>query len=541
MTGGLLDFFILEAGEYVDRLDGLVSRAVAEPPEADGFARAARALRGSATMARQEAIANVAAGLERLARAVRDRDQPWDHAVRGAAVAAIDDLKILLRRVRDWDAADETRARTRAAELSDLAPKVVTHKPRGRGSAFLAATAAEAATGLLEYAEQPGPPEALEDVMRRVRALRGVAALRDLPPLAEVVDAIDVAAKPIELGHDTATAERRRLFRTAARVLLEGGDAVRRGAVPPIDSPTVREFAFAAERLHGTERETDEVVPIAMLFPDDPPSDAVRAAPHPPTTAAQRFRLEVVSQAEHLQRLVDEGREAVDAASRDRVARELRTAVRGIARSAQSYAALEISNVFLAAERGAAALEPHTLGVLAEAATLLADPSTAAEAMAPRFLDLAATLAGTPASGTPAVRGGEGRRSTPMSTRAIPRRRSITGPGIAPVASRSPTPALGSAAIPPAEPSTEPPSGAALHALLATGIAGLSPLGAERLATPAPMEDDDVVPIEELLLRGRDALERAIEISSALRTAGAPPDPATLDELYDVLQLAAAE
>src|SRR5690606_33676529 len=101
-------------------------------------------------------------------------------------------------------------------ELERVAPRVVATKARGRGSEFLAHATADAATGLLEYAESPGSTESFATVMRAVRALRGVAALRDLPPLAEVVDAVDAAAKPIEIGQDTATAERRRLFRTAA-------------------------------------------------------------------------------------------------------------------------------------------------------------------------------------------------------------------------------------------------------------------------------------------------------------------------------------
>jgi hypothetical protein len=85
------------------------------------------------------------------------------------------------------------------------------------------------------------------------------------------------------------------------------------------------------------------------------------------------------------------------------------------------------------------------------------------------------------------------------------------------------------------------PSGAALRDLLATGLSGLAPLAETTLAAPLVGEEDDVVPIEDLLLRGRDALERALQIGDALRHAGAVPDPTTLAELYDLLQLAAAE
>ena len=100
MTGGLLDFFVLEATEYVDTLDGLASKATTMAPEPVAFARAARGLRGAATMAKLGRIADVAQGLERLARQMREGHLRWDAAIKGTAIAAIDDLKILVRGAR---------------------------------------------------------------------------------------------------------------------------------------------------------------------------------------------------------------------------------------------------------------------------------------------------------------------------------------------------------------------------------------------------------------------------------------------------------
>ncbi len=498
MTGGLLDFFTLEASEYVEQLDALVSRASAAPPDAESFGRTVRALRGSATMAKVTGIADLASGLERLARQVRDGDLAWDAATRGVAIAAIDDAKILIRAVRAWGASEDTRAGERIAELERVAPKRQSQAPARSGSAYLAAAAADAAAGLLEYAEQPGSLEALGDVMGKVRALRGVAALKDLPPLGEVVDAIDAAAKAIELGQDDATSERRRLFRTAARVLLEGGDAVRNGGVPPTDSVAVREFARASSTLGAQGGEGDEVVPIASLFPDVG-GGQVQEASHPPTTAAERFRLEVVSQAEHLRRLVADGRAATDAATRERLSRELRGAVRALARASQSFGATEIADLFIGAERNAATLDPATLDVLDRAAMLLSARDATPDTLASQFVALTGTLGG--AHGAP----------------------------------RTPTP------VRPAAASGAPPSGAALQALLATGLAGLEPLASERLAAPLVGEEDDVIPIDELLFRGRDALARAAALGETLRAAAGPPDPQALAELYDLLQLAAAD
>lgn len=312
MTGGLLDFFTLEASEYVEQLDALVSGATATAPEADAFVRTIRALRGSATMANVQGIADLATGLERLAKQLRDGELAWDPAVRGVAIAAVDDAKILIRAVRQWGAGEDARVAERVAELDRVAPKRERAAPARSGNAYLASAAADAAAGLLAFAENPGALTEFADVMGKVRALRGVAALKDLPPLAEVVDAVDAAAKPIELGQETPTAERRRLLRAAARVLLEGGDAVRSGGVPPTDSVAVREFAHASSTLSAGAGDADDVVPIGSLL--ETGADSVQPAANPPTTAADRFRLEVVSQAEHLRRLVADGRDATDAA-----------------------------------------------------------------------------------------------------------------------------------------------------------------------------------------------------------------------------------
>jgi hypothetical protein len=85
------------------------------------------------------------------------------------------------------------------------------------------------------------------------------------------------------------------------------------------------------------------------------------------------------------------------------------------------------------------------------------------------------------------------------------------------------------------------PSGAALRSLLSQGLSGLAPLNSSTFATPVVGEEDDVIPIEDLLLRGKDALTRAIQLGDAMRSSGGAPDSTSLAELYDLLQLAAAE
>src|ERR1019366_3449063 len=110
MSTGVLNFFVLESSECVERLDGLVARAASGTPDTDAFARSARALRGSATMAKVRGIPDIAGSLERIARELRDGALQWTPQLRGAVVAAVDDLKILIRAVRNWSSAEDGRA-----------------------------------------------------------------------------------------------------------------------------------------------------------------------------------------------------------------------------------------------------------------------------------------------------------------------------------------------------------------------------------------------------------------------------------------------
>ena len=118
---GLLDFFVLEASEYLEQLDGLLAGG-ATAPDLDAFLRTARGLRGSATMARVVPFAELSGALERVARAVRDGTLPWDRAVGGALVSAVDDLKVLLHAARTWSDDDTAKARARTMELLTMVP-----------------------------------------------------------------------------------------------------------------------------------------------------------------------------------------------------------------------------------------------------------------------------------------------------------------------------------------------------------------------------------------------------------------------------------
>jgi hypothetical protein len=86
-----------------------------------------------------------------------------------------------------------------------------------------------------------------------------------------------------------------------------------------------------------------------------------------------------------------------------------------------------------------------------------------------------------------------------------------------------------------------PASGDQLRSFLQDGIAGLRRLEDQPLSMPTPMPDDDTVPIENFLYRGRAALRRAAELRTEWQRAAAPPTPEAMQELFDLLDLALVE
>ncbi|MDB4886379.1 MAG: Hpt domain protein, partial [Gemmatimonadetes bacterium] len=376
--GGFLDFFILEASDYIEQIDAQLLAGEAGI-DAEALQRSARALRGSATMARRAPLAEIAAGLERVGRALREQQLQWTPALRGVLVAAVDDLKILLRNVRAWSSADDARARTRIDELVRYAPTrpatpLATPTTAGHDS-YLATEAANIGAGLELLVTRPSDRDAATNVLRRVRALRGIASVKDHASLAEVLEASEQAAHPLELGEPTLSAERVALLGAAATLLRGIAVSIRGGTSLDQSSPDVGRFAAALEAMQARETGADRVIPIAELFYGDGGATVVDTAPNPPTSPAERFRLEVVSQGEHLRRVVSDARAARDDIARDRVRRALRQALRALRQAAESFGEQEVASFVAEHSDAVVQLDSGALDTLDDMATLLAQPA----------------------------------------------------------------------------------------------------------------------------------------------------------------------
>ena len=580
-ASGFLDFFILEASEYVEQLDGLLARASATnaPVDAEALGRNARALRGSATMAKLTPFAELASALERVARALREGTLHWSPALAGTLVATVDDLKILIRSVRGWLPADDQRAAARAAELARIAPAATpaasaSAQRANSGGGFFAAESSNIAAGLELLATRPNDRDAAANVLRRVRALRGVAGIKDVSPLADVMAGAELVAKPLELGQGPLDADRIAFLRAAAALLRRASTALREGK--PADEPSPERDAFvdALARFEAREQDAARIVPITQLFYADGGPHVVSASPHPPTTPAERFRLEVVSQGEHLRGVVAEARRGGDAAAQERVRRDLRHALAALKADAESFGETEVAELIGAHFDAVKSLDYLSLNALETLAEALASPGAQGERLASRLAELkfgrsVDTGIGEAFSPTPPAPGGanhvEATRQAPPLTPVsfstaptpviTPRIRADAGmvtPMIPPNAGATPN----AAPIPTQKPSAMRASGPRgqtpigshrvstprdTMAVLDQGIDSLSSLAAQPMSEPVDLPEQPLVSIDALVYRGRAAIERAIQLREEIRQRGGAPSEDTMAELFDLLDLALAE
>ncbi|MDH4043519.1 MAG: hypothetical protein OEW06_03590 [Gemmatimonadota bacterium] len=273
---GMADFFVMEASEYLERLDGLVSAP--GPPQGEDLQRLTRALRGAALMANQQPIAAAAGAFEHLARAVREGRHDWDEGTRQLAVRTVDDLRIFVRRTREWTDADTARARDLAATLERaggravIPPRVMRSSSPDAGTrAFVAREGAALASTLTRVAEavrhNPAVTDPVQTLLRQMQPLRGLATLSEYPPLPDLLDGIERAAGLVARS-PAAVAAPGALLEAAAKALTKATrDITTQGKSDP-DAAEVRRFAGTLRSALGLDRPD---VPIESLYAHDGP------------------------------------------------------------------------------------------------------------------------------------------------------------------------------------------------------------------------------------------------------------------------------
>lgn len=573
---GLDDFFALEAGEYLDRLHALAASPT--PPNGEELVRFTRALRGSALMANQPAIARAAGALEHLLRGYRDGQQEWRGDLSARTRDAVATLRQLVDRVRGWTPEDATRAERLALELESApgpaprpAPAAASQASDSGVRAFLAREAAALGSVLDQSAQSLGTGSASEETLttlvRRLLPLRGLAALSDYPPLPDLLDGIERTAVsvsrlelPPRLGGQRLAAAADALVR-AAREIAERG----------YPDPNGVEYQRFAALLLAPGPDEVPVVAVEALFFDGDDGVVKRGLPPRATLGAAS----VVSRGEHLVQAAVEIAQATSSAQRDLRFHVLLADLRmlptglppGLDRSVETFAGAARDAI----GRGAAGTEAHRFAdIIREAGRRLRGYSEATQpaALAATFEPLIARLAvlGSGVAPAPAVAPPEPEPPVPLAE-----------PEVVPIESLAPDDELAEAEPPivPIEalaPDDEAPSARPSRAPVTAGgdgwdlaasflqyealLGGGVALAAAPAAAPAPpvapvpsrqpAPEPQVVEIGALLYGGRAALERAEHIRRELRQLASRAEPMStlqplLDELLDLVELALAD
>ena len=546
---GMSDFFALEAGEYLERLDGMLAKG--DSPSADEIVRLARALRGSALMASQPAIARAAAGLEVLARAVREGRRAWDPQTQQLALRAVDDMKIFVRRAGSWTDADTAKAEALAVELEQVAGRpsaqirAVEALGLDAGARAFVAREGAAIAGALERAAQalranPRAHEPLQHVMRALQPLRGLAALTDLPPLPDLLEGIERALGELSRSGLEPPTNLGELFQVAGSAIARAAREVAERGRPDPEGPDFRQFAGLLVKF--MESEPDAVSIGSLYYSDSGPHIVSRGVPAArPSTLG---KLELVSHGEHLRQAADSLERAPSATQRELRAHTLGTTFRALANAGGGVLADRVAQFAIAGrEAVASGIAVSSAAAFAaelrRAGDLLVRSGTGdEEALATELDALTAALRAIQpgAAPAPAPRPAPASRPTPPPAAApvVPGVKAAPAPRHEPAMPETPD-LVGSWAA--YQRLSEAGIGSASLAELIAGVesAPAAPTPGSPLAAAAAPATVDV---RALLYRGDRALQRAKELRAAAKRASGDELRALVDEVCDLVALA---
>lgn len=494
----VIRYFAAEARECLDTLQPLVN-AVIGPAEGVDVVAAARALRGSATIARFGRIADVAFAVEQIGGGLRDSEIGWTPMLSDALRATVADLRAFVDQAGDWGAQLDARAAATEASIRRWVPNAGRPTPPLPASStqpvFVALQASAIASDLDALIRSADKGPVVDQLLSRVRIMQGIAGLSEYPPLPDVCDALERFARALVPDAPFTTVETE-LAVSAGALLRRASDELRSRVPPDANAPQVRRFADAVAAAEPKVTPPERVVQIDELFYRDAGPHVLSRPAAPRVSPERRFADEVVSRAEHVRRLIADARAAGDGLGRQRIRRDLATTLQALEQTARSFGAGQVAALCHDAGQRADMLAPLELDALEAAASILLAPAQSVDELERRVAVLA--------------------RRTPASQAAQPH----------PSASKSRR--------------TPTPTGKALQELLASSLAGLRGLSDQPFANRDESTDGDVVPVETLLYRGPAALQRAIQVRDLLRSHPVP-DTDALAELYDLLDLAQSE
>ena len=267
--GKLLDFFVQEASDYLDKFEAELGGD--GRPDADRLRRIARALRGSARMADQEAIAEAAGAVQDLAGEVATGRLDWEPALKEKLDSALAEIRQMVNSVHAPPPDIDDRARALADRLGHRSPRESLQPQDERFRRYLGSElrglAADIAEAIEVLERDPRNREPLKRLLRRIRPLRGVEAVSDMGALEPALAAVEEVILRIADMSATVGPGHLVLFRRARQALDDVSGDLIRGAEPTEVVEGQAEFEDLKEQLLDTAAER-EIAWVTEFFYD---------------------------------------------------------------------------------------------------------------------------------------------------------------------------------------------------------------------------------------------------------------------------------
>ncbi len=287
MARSLLDFFVDEAGDYLKKLSSALSGS--GPPNADELRRLSRALRGSARMADQEAISQAAGVMQALAQDLTAGRRHWSPELGESLRWALGEIRQLVESVQDppLDVTERVEAISRRlGEAQPLAPPPAKDEQRFRRylGTELRGLASEIGDALGVLERDPRNREPLKRLLRKIRPLRGIEGVDDLPGVGTALGAVEEVILRIADTAATVGPGHLALFRRAQQALEDVAKELIRGGEPEEVAAAGEEIEDLKERVLETAAQR-EIIWVSELF------EEVGAAPDRVSHGRSRGRL----------------------------------------------------------------------------------------------------------------------------------------------------------------------------------------------------------------------------------------------------------
>lgn len=280
MPRTLLEFFIEEADDYLNKLRQVLSSSGAM--DATELRRLSRALRGSARMADQEAIARAAAAMQAVGDDLASGRRHWDPYLRQSLETAVSEIRQMVRSSGSPPPDQARRAEALARRLGEAtSPPLPSPRDRARFRLYLGTElrglASEIGDALSVLERDPRNREPLKRLLRRVRPLRGIEGVDNIRAVGTAVAAVEEVILRIADTSATVGPGHLVLFRRAQQALDEVATELIRGEEPGSGEFGPMEIEDLKDQVLETAAER-EIVWVSEFF-DDSPGPHLEACP----------------------------------------------------------------------------------------------------------------------------------------------------------------------------------------------------------------------------------------------------------------------